>query len=394
MGTTADVAIVGGGIMGCWTALRLVESGLSVVVIERTEIAHEGSGRNRGNVRIQLRDPVERDLINRSLDVWSDIEAATDQTVEYRVTGNLLVTYDADIAAEFREEANRHISLGYDAEVVAGNSLRELVPGISGDVVSGLLTTQDGHINPQLATWHIASKAKSAGVRFLRGCTVGSVKLESGRAVGLETDEGPVHAGQVLVAAGVESPLLLEPLGMKVPIQWALHQVMATAKMPFVTGPYLRCASPRVSFCQTASGTLLLGMAPARLVEKGSKLDFSPEHLANVMRETIRLVPILERAKAVRAWAGVFDMTPDDRPLIGQVEGIDGLFVATGFCGHGFSISPAVTEELARLITGQRPASDLSPFDPRRFERPMKSEAAPEHQSRIAQLGKLTAPSL
>jgi sarcosine oxidase subunit beta len=389
-----DVIIVGGGIMGCWTAYRLAKAGRRVMLVERTEIAFEGSGRNRGNVRVQLRDPDEMEMARRSLELWPKAEAEFGTSMEFRRTGNLLVTYDRDIAEEFPQEAERHCAMGLDAHVVHGNRLRELVPGISGAVLSGLLTTDDGHINPQLATWAVATGAKRAGADIRRGVSVERIEVNRGKVAGVATSAGVFSAPQVLVAGGVWSGRLLEPAGLSLPIEPALHQCMATAKLPYVTGPYLRCASPRVGFCQTASGTLLLGMAPARKIRLGEEPRISREHLTRVMAETIRLVPNLEQVSAVRAWAGLFDMTPDDHPFIGPVEGTDGLFVAAGFCGHGFAISPVVTEVLSALMLGEEPSIDLTPFDPRRFEKPAAREPRARPVGRIAQLGNLTSPSL
>jgi sarcosine oxidase subunit beta len=380
--------------MGCWTAYRLAKAGRRVMLVERNEIAVEGSGRNRGNVRVQLRDPDEMEMARRSLELWRAAEVEFGTSMEYRQTGNLLVTYDEDIAADFPLEAERHCGMGLDASVVHGNRLRALVPGISNAVVSGLLTTDDGHINPQLATWAIASGAKRAGVDIRRGVSVERIEIERGKVAGVSTSAGTYSTQQVLVAAGIWSSRLIEPAGLSLPMEPALHQCMATTKLPYVTGPYLRCASPRVSFCQTASGTLLLGMTPARKIQLGETPRISREHLARVMAETIRLVPSLEQVSAVRAWAGLFDMTPDDHPFIGPVEGTDGLFVAAGFCGHGFAISPVVTEILGALMLGQEPAIDLTPFDPRRFEKQARQEPRPQRVSRIAQLGNLTSPSL
>ncbi len=386
--------MVGGGVMGCWSALRLARRGLRVSVFEQSEIACEGSGRNRGNVRVQLRDPDEMEIAKRSIELWGEAQREFGSNIEFRITGNLLVTYDQDIADEFPGEAARHANMGLDAHVVRGKELRELVPGISDSIVSGFLTTNDGHINPQLATWAIAGSAKKAGVTFHRGVKVERLLTHSGRITGVAASSGEFFAGRVLVAAGVWTRPLLESVGLRLPIEPALHQCMATAKTGYVTGPYLRCASPRVSFCQTASGTLLLGMAPARAIKLGEAPSISREHLQRVVAESIRLVPSLEGLTAVRAWAGLFDMTPDDHPLIGAIQGIEGLFIAAGFCGHGFAISPVITEALAALVLGDAPGIDLRPFDPQRFDRPMEPKTSKTPQSRIAQLGNLTAPSL
>lgn len=391
---TADFVVIGGGIIGCWTALHLARAGRQVCVIERAEIGHNGSGRNRGNVRVQLRETVERDLINRSLNLWQNFEKSARSTVEYRVTGNLLVSYDETLTADFQIEVDRHRAIGLDAYVVQGKTLRELVPNISPDIVAGFLTTQDGHVNGQLATWEAARQAKLGGVRFLRGTAAELIEYDQGKITAVQTSAGRIATGGVLVAAAGDSVRLLEPLGIKAPISLALHQILVTEKLPFVTGPYLRCASPRISFCQTASGTLLLGLGPASDIAHDAPQRVEPSKIEAISKETIRLVPALKDAHIVRSWSGLFDLTPDGRAMIGPAEHIAGLWIATGFNGHGMAIAPAVTESLAQSILGESPAVNLDPFLPTRFDKPFVLEASNEPVSRIGHLGNLVAPPI
>lgn len=391
---SADFVVIGGGIIGCWTALHLARAGKQVCVVEKAEIAHNGSGRNRGNVRVQLREAVERDLINRSLVLWQDFEESARTTVEYRVTGNLLVSYDETLTADFQIEVDRHRAIGLDAHIVEGAALRELVPHISPDIVAGFLTTQDGHVNGQLATWEAARQAKLAGVRFLRGTAADLIEHDHGKVTAVQTSAGRIATESVLVAAAGDSVRLLEPLGIKTPISLALHQILVTEKLPFVTGPYLRCASPRISFCQTASGTLLLGLGPASDIAPDAPQGVEPSKIEAISRETIRLVPALKDAHIVRSWSGLFDLTPDGRAMIGPAEHVSGLWIATGFNGHGMAIAPSVTESLAQAILGETPTVSLDPFAPVRFERPLDIEASNEPVSRVGHLGNLVAPPI
>lgn len=391
---SADVVVIGAGIIGCWTALRLARRGYGVAVVEKEEIAHQGSGRNRGNVRVQLREAAERELIDRSLVLWQELEEASRTTIEYRVTGNLLVSYDDGLTTDFEIEVRRHREMGYDAHLVRGDSLRQLVPGISPQIASGFLTTQDGHVNGQLATWEVASQAKAAGVRFLRGTEARSIGSDGGKISGVRTSAGDIATGRVLVAAAGDSVGLLRPLGIELPISLALHQILVTEKLPYVTGPYLRCASPRISFCQTASGSLLLGLGPARGIAPDETPVVEPQKVEAIMRETLRLVPSLKRARVVRSWPGLFDLTPDGRAIVGAAEQVDGLWIAAGFCGHGMAISPALTECLAAAISGEAPPISLAAFSPGRFENAAAAAESPQHQSRVSHLGNLVAPPI
>ena len=388
----ADVAIIGGGIVGCTTAYYLAKRGRRVVVIEQGDIAQEASGRNRGNVRLQLRHRLELPIALEAVGMWETADKELGLPTEYRNIGNLLVTFHDDIAAQFAAEAELHIALGIVAHVVRGSDLRRHVPGISSDIVAGLLTTRDGHVNPQMATWAFATAARRLGADFRCGVRTTSIAVEKGRVLGVDTARGRITAPIVLNAAGVHAPELLGPLGFSVPITPAKHQILVTARMPLVTRPYLRCAGPRVSFGQTADGTLLLGMGPAQSV--GFDTTISREHVSNIMRETVRLVPALTTARVVRAWTGWFEMTPDDLPIICPLAGIEGLYLCAGFSGHGFALAPAIGRLMAGLMLDGTASHAIDELALDRFSRTSATEPTHEAPTLVSRLGRLTADGL
>lgn len=386
----ADVIIVGGGIVGCTTAYNLAKRGARVVLLEKDDIAHEASGRNRGNVRLQLRHRLELPIVLESIELWKQADEELGLPTEYRTTGNLLVTYHDSIAEGFPAEAERHRQRGLDAHVIGRNELRSYVPDLSPEIVSGFLTTQDGHVNPQKATWAFASAARRRGVDMRIGTRVTDIIVGGGKVRGVATDQGTISSPIVLNAAGVRAPELMKVLGVEVPISPAKHQILVTARLPLVTRPYLRCAGPRVSFGQTQDGTLLLGMGPAQSV--GFDTTLSRVHMSNIMRETIRLVPTVASARVVRAWVGWFEMTPDDLPIIESVDGIEGLFLCAGFSGHGFALGPAIGRLMARLLLDGQATHPIEELGLARFKQPV--ERTPEDDTPIARLGRLTAEGL
>ena len=182
------------------------------------------------------------------------------------------------------------------------------------------------------------------------------------------------------------------PLGITLPITPAKHQILVTTRMPLVTRPYLRCAGPRVSFCQTMDGTLLLGMGPAQNV--GFENSVSRAHISNVMRETIRLVPSLATARVVRSWTGWFEMTPEDQPIITELPDAKGMFICAGFSGHGFALAPAIGRLMAALILDGTATHPIGELGLDRFDAMQGHAPAREADSVIARLGRLTADGL
>ena len=389
---TADIVIIGGGVIGCSTAYNLAKRGANVLLLEKEDIAQEASGRNRGNVRLQLRHRIELPIALEAVRLWAQADEELGSPTEFRATGNLLVTYHNDIAEGFPDEVKRHHQLGMDAKVVVGDDLRYLVPGISPDIQSGFLTTEDGHVNPQKATWAFATAARRAGADIRIGTPVTAILTEGGKVRGVSTLQGDILAPVVLNAGGVRAPELFRPLGIDLPITPAKHQILVTARMPLVTRPYLRCAGPRVSFCQTLDGTLLLGMGPASSVGFDSTL--SRTHISNIMRETIRLVPTLHSARVVRGWTGWFEMTPDDLPIIEEMPGFEGLFVCAGFSGHGFAMAPAIGRLMSALLLDGQATHPIDELGLGRFASAGERKAEHEPASLIARLGRLTADGL
>jgi sarcosine oxidase subunit beta len=389
---TADAVIIGGGIVGCTTAYNLAKRGTRVILFEKDDIAHEASGRNRGNVRLQLRDRIELPIARQAIELWKSADEELGNPTEYRTTGNLLVTYHNEIAEGFEAEAERHLGLNIEARVVPRDELRDHVPDISPDIVMGFLTTEDGHVNPQKATWAFASAARRAGADLRTGTRVTALSVEGDKVRGVVTDQGTVSAPIVLNAGGVRAPELFAPLGISVPITPAKHQILVTARLPLVTRPYLRCAGPRVSFCQTLDGTLLLGMGPAQNV--GFDSSVSRVHISNVMRETIRLVPPLASARVVRAWTGWFEMTPDDLPVIMEMPEFQGLYVCAGFSGHGFALAPAIGCLMTDLILDGTATHPIDELGLDRFASPRGRVREHQPETIISRLGRLTTDGL
>ena len=259
-GETADVVIVGGGIVGCTTAYNLARRGARVILFEKGDIAQEASGRNRGNVRLQLRDRLELPIVREAIELWKCADDELGLPTEYRTTGNLLVTYHEEIAAGFEAEAERHRGLGIKAEVVSHNALRDRVPDISSDILAGFLTTEDGHVNPQKATWAFATAARRAGAQVRTGTAVTSFVVDGGKVLGVNTDQGTASAPRgaergwrsgagAVCAAGYRDPHLPRPSttsSSRPGCRWSRARICA------VRGPGSASAKPRKARCFSA----------------------------------------------------------------------------------------------------------------------------------------------
>lgn len=413
---TADVVIVGGGIIGVSTALYLARQGVSVVLCEKGHVAGEQSSRNWGWCRRMGRDPRELPLIVEALKIWGDIEQLVGEDVGFRRTGILYLCHDERDVAHHRawiEQAGEH---ALDSRIIEGRALADLLPGAQKTFRAALHTPSDGRAEPQKAAPAIARAAQRAGARILTRCAVREIETEGGRVSGVVTEHGTIRAGTVVVAGGAWSSQLCRALGIRLPQLAVRSSVMRTA--PVEGGPegaawangfayrkrldggytiaegmvsyhhlvpdsfrYLADFLPILSqewrsvglrFDQFIRGPW--GVAPgmdgeASIYEKHRILDPAPatDLLEKARAEMERVFPVLRGVPVLQRWAGFIDATPDAVPVISPVGSLPGLVIATGFSGHGFGIGPAAGRLAADLVTGAAPLVDPSPFRYERF---------------------------
>ena len=412
----ADVAVIGGGIMGCAAAWHLAARGKKVALFERTEIAAEQSSRAWGFIRQQGRHKAEVPLSTEANRLWIEI------TARYGVANTGFTAGGILVPAETAEDEERIAdglavarSMGLGTRLLDKTGIRDLIPELSGNWRSGLHTPGDAHGEPALSTRTIARAARDAGAVVHEHCLVLAVETEGGRISGVATARGRCVAPVVILASGIGTPALAKPLGVDLPIQVARSSVAQTA----TTTPFTQVAmwGPRVAFRPRADGSFVLGNG-----YRGVGVDYdltidSFNHLShflpayrrnwrllrlNLGAESLhRLYARFGRSAAVRGlpephvnkkkiahnvaafhalfphvgslgltrtWGGRIDLTPDVIPIIDQPSAAPGLFVAAGFSGHGFALGPSVGKQIAEWIVEGRPSLDLSAFRLSRFD--------------------------
>jgi sarcosine oxidase subunit beta len=273
-------------------------------------------------------------------------------------------------------------SLGVNASVLSAQELREVAPGWSFDDVAAAAWEPDsGYGDGAGVAGDFLSRAREQGVVYCAGVQVLGFRVSGGRAAGVETDTGVIEAPVVVAAVGPWSRQLFARIGFDLPVEPEFHEVAILrnpASLP-ATGP--ACIdSPLAIYYRAESGglTLVGDFYGRRGVDPD---DFpgtaSPEQLLRLATTAARRIPALEDASLARGITGVYDMSPDARPLLGEVPGVAGLYLAAGFSGMGFKISPAVGLTMAELITeGRGRTVDIGAFRPGRFAegRPIKAE--------------------
>jgi sarcosine oxidase subunit beta len=368
-----DIVIIGGGVTGAATALSLVEAGAKVTLIEKRGIAAMASGWTLGGVRQSGRDPAELPLARAAVEIWPTLCDRLGTDVDYRRRGNLRLARSESEAAIIRAMVEEQRARGLDLAFLADNkAAREVAPALSEHVLAASFCPSDGHADPIKATNAFAQAAKARGAVLRVGVAAHSLRVEHGRVTGVETSDGFLPAGVVIVAAGVNSPALLAPLGLHLPLTVTVVHVLQSEKLPPLFDQVFGVANADCAGRQEVDGRLRVttGSRPfpgdaaswteATLAPNAAEIAALTERVAHVL-------PALRDAKLHRSWGGLIDLTPDALPVIDAPETVAGLVIAAGFSGHGFCLGPVSGELLADLALGRAPRHELSAFRLSRF---------------------------
>jgi glycine oxidase len=366
----ADVAVIGGGIIGLACAYELARLGKLVVVLER-----EHSGAGAGGVAAGMLAPVseadaeEEELIDFALEScrlypeWiRDVEATSQEACGFRTEGTLFVALHRDHAEELKRLASIQRRLGFDARLVTRDEALEKEPYLSPRVVSGLFVADDHQVNPRRLTRALAAAVTKLGSEVIEGAAAGPM-LQDGRTVGAATPEVEVRAEAVIVAGGAWSADAWPEAAGPLPLRPVKGQIFRLRGEPIVRH-VLR--TPDVYLVPREDGELVVG---ATLEEQGFDTTVTAWAVMDILREAWRVVPGVAELEVAEIAAGLRPALRDHLPAIGATA-VEGLFVATGHYRNGVMLAPATAKHLAQLITtGESPPS-LAPFDPKRLLSP------------------------
>ncbi|MBT3622826.1 MAG: FAD-binding oxidoreductase [Gammaproteobacteria bacterium] len=423
---SVDVAIIGGGVIGICTAWNLVQRGLRVLVCDKGRVAGEQSSRNWGWVRSMGRDPDEVPIAMDATTAWENFQAELGDGIGFRREGITALTKSEKEMAGYQdwiEDVAKKYNL--DTRIMASDEANQLVGAEPGTWLGGMYTASDGRAEPFTAVPTIAKALHSKGCTILENCAVRVIETKAGQVSAVVTEHGRVKADVVVCAAGAWSSLFLSNLGVRPP-QLAVKGTVARTEPveSFFDGAGALddvCIRRRhdggytvaTGFCQhhvgansfrflfdfvpsmaSASGLIIWpGWDPTQqgfIKKHWSGDDVSPferRRVNNPRASTIALsgfrkclakyAPQLADVSFIETWAGMIDATPDVVPVMDAIESCPGLFLATGFSGHGFGIGPGAGKVMADLITGDETGYDLSRFRFSRFSDGSKMRPGP-----------------
>ncbi|HXE90180.1 MAG TPA: FAD-dependent oxidoreductase [Terriglobales bacterium] len=353
---TAEVVIIGGGIVGSSIAYHLTEAGCrDVLVIERETHQGKGStGKSMGGVRAQFSTPVNIQMSLYSIPFYASFEERLGHPSGYRPQGYLFAaTSDAHLNY-LRANYERQVAMGLKtARLISADDIAHMYPQLrSDDIRGGSFCSTDGFVDPYSAMVGFMTRAADQGARLWRNTEVTGIKRAGEGISGVETTRGPVATRTVVNAAGAWAAGVAKMAGVELPVEPLRRMLVPTEPFDAFprTAPMIIDMSNGFHFRPEGLGFLLAWNDPEET--PGFKTDFDPNFIEKVLTRAAGRVPCFEQVAVnpKRAWAGLYEMTPDHHPILGPAPGVRGLFLANGFSGHGVMHAPATGKIVADLI--------------------------------------------
>jgi sarcosine oxidase subunit beta len=373
--STADLVIVGGGIVGAATAFHAARAGFRPVLVERrSRLCTLTTPAAAGAFRLQFDNREEMELVRMSVELFLDFEEITGQR-EYRAgirqQGYLWLTTSDEVAARQRELVARQREWGQtDIELLDGDETRRRFPHIGPNVIQARFRASDGFLDQKQVTLGLAA---ASGASVVTGCAVTGFDVRGNRLHGVWTSRGTIGTDRAIIAAGPFSGVLAGLAGISLPVETVVRQKVILPHLPEVPqdSPMVIDEDTGAHWRPALQGAYLLFADPATPPSPPTE-DVTPEHRFAFRLldpaspvSVARIAPFWSRVweRGAALWvmqAGQYTMTPDHRPLIGETS-VEGVFVNTGYSGHGIMAGPAGSSLLAALLTGQR-APGENPF--------------------------------
>ncbi len=366
----AEYIIIGGGVMGASTAYHLVARGAkNVVLLEKEDFFGLGAtGRCAGGVRYQFATEINVRLSIESLPMLERFEEETGQAVDYHKCGYLFLLTTPEDVATFQRNVAMQNHLGVGTHWLDGDEIRHRLPLMRlEDVLAGSFNPQDGLVDPNGVVMGYISAGQRLGVKAISSCPVTGITVEQGRVSRVITPEGSISAPIVVDATGPWSALTCAMAGVQVPVTPVRRQWLTTSALPEIPPdfPFVIDFAQSLYFHREGPG-LLTGMSNND-EPPGYDQNIDPDWELVHMEAAITRMPLLEKAGLASNLAGLYEVTPDAHPIFGKTP-VAGLYLISGFSGHGFMHGPISGKLMAEIILdGQAHTLDVSMLDLARF---------------------------
>jgi glycine/D-amino acid oxidase-like deaminating enzyme len=371
---SADIVIVGGGCVGCSIAFHAakLQPGLKIILVERQHISWGATGRSTAIVRQHYSNPVTAGMALESLKVFENFPQTVGGEAGFTRTGFILAVGPRDEDA-LRRNVEMQRRVGIETGIIGPGEIEKLQPGANvKDIAAAAFEPRSGYADPSATTKSFAAAAEQRGVKILEQTKVLEILENAGRVKGVKTEGGDIAAERVVNAANVWANQIMPRKHSRLPIRVLREQSCVfvrpreftrglTVWGDFLSGFY---------FCPRGADRLVVGSLESNLPELDDPDNCEGVDYGTVMSYSEKLFnrfPAMAQGRWERGWSGPYDVTPDWHPILDESKEIEGLYLAVGFSGHGFKLSPAVGSRMAELLVGGKKPQDLGMFSASRF---------------------------
>jgi sarcosine oxidase, subunit beta len=353
---SAEVVIIGGGIVGSSIAFFLTESGCRhVLVLERETHQGKGStGKSMGGVRAQFATPVNIRMSMFSIPFFRDFEQLTGRPSGYRGQGYLFVATRQSHLDYLRENYTRQVAMGLNSvELLTADEVAKMSPELrNDDIRGGSFCATDGFVDPYSVMTGFMERASEHGAELMCDTEVTGIVVDARGVTGVETNRGFIASRVVVNAAGPWAGLVAKLANVDLPVEPLRRMLVPTEPFDKIShkSPMVVDMGTGFHYRPEGLGLLLAWCDPEET--PGFKTDFDRAFIEKILTRGVDRVPCLEEVEVNprRPWAGLYEVTPDHHPVLGCVESVPGFFLANGFSGHGVMHSPATGKIMADLI--------------------------------------------
>ena len=369
---SADVVVIGGGVIGCSTAYNLAKLGAGkVVVLEKNYLASGATGRCGAGMRMQWGTETNCLLSRESVKMLSHLPELLNVNVDIEFTQNgyLMPAYSKKMAEQFKRNLLLQNSLDIPARWVTPEESLEIVPFLNTKGMFGATyCAEDGHCNPFKVTEAYAQAAKKLNVEIYTDTEVQGIVTKNGKIISVRTSQGDILADTVVNAAGGYAKTIGRMVGVELPIFPERHEILVTEPVEPTMGPMVMSFYHNLYCQQSPHGSFIMGIGHPNEPESYN-IRSSWQFLRDMAQRLVEILPPLAGLNVVRQWAGLYDMCPDRTPILGNSPALNRFFTAAGFSGHGFMISPITGQLMAEMVLGKSTAFPIQMFDAGRFDR-------------------------
>lgn len=368
---TADIVIIGGGVMGASAAYHLARRGMkNILLLEKENFFGQGAtGRCAGGVRYQFSTEINVRLSIESLPMIERFKDEIGQDVNYRHCGYLLVATDEKDTATFKRNVELQNKLGVETELLSGDEVRRRLPMMEfNDALAGTFNRKDGLVDPNSVVMGYVGAVQKMGVRAISGVEVIGITVSGGRVEEVQTSIGAVKTRMILNAAGPWASQIGQMAGVQIPVVPLRRQMFTTNPLKEIPNdfPFVIDFAQSLYFHTEGEG-LLIGMSNQN-ERPGFDQNVDEDFELVNLEAAIARMPLVGKASRASHWAGLYEVTPDAHPIFGGTE-IKGFMLCAGFSGHGFMHGPIAGKLMSEFILDEKFSSvDVSMLDLNRFK--------------------------